>query len=95
MGSDTPKWIFHRWGGIHPPRGSHKKNMPWGIGLNTLNIELSFIEIEKMSNLRFKNLVKEKVKSAAFEYLITQLKKQTKILHIQYNIYWEETRIQV
>ena len=52
--------------------------------LKTLNIELSFNEIEKISNLRFKNLVKEKVKSAAFEYLITQQKKQTKILHIQY-----------
>ena len=52
--------------------------------LKTLKMDLSFDEIEKMSNLRFKNLVKEKVKAAAFEYLISQQNKQTKILHIQY-----------
>jgi hypothetical protein len=52
--------------------------------LKAMNLELSFEEIEKMSNLGFKNLVKEKVNLAAFEYLITQQKKQTKILHIQY-----------
>ena len=33
---------------------------------------------------KFKNLVKEQVKLAAFNYLIAQQKKQTKMLYIQY-----------
>ena len=52
--------------------------------LKDLKIELSFSEIEKMGNWNFKNLVKEKTKLAAFEYLIKHQKKQTKIDHIEY-----------
>ena len=52
--------------------------------LKTLNLKLTFSEIEQMGNWKFKNLVKEQVKVAAFNYLIAQQKKQTKILDIQY-----------
>ena len=52
--------------------------------LKTLNLKLSFSEIEQMGIWKFKNLVKEQVKVAAFNYLIAQQKKQTKILDIQY-----------
>ena len=52
--------------------------------LKSLDIELSFSDKEQMGNWQFKNLVKEKVKLAAFSYLIEQQKKQSKILHIQY-----------
>ena len=38
--------------------------------LKDLQIESSFEDIEKMSCTQFKNLLKEKVKSAAFIYLI-------------------------
>jgi hypothetical protein len=36
LGSDTLKCIFHRGGWIPPPRWSHEKNKPWGIGLKPL-----------------------------------------------------------
>jgi hypothetical protein len=52
--------------------------------LKTLNLKLTFSEIEQMGIWKFKNLVKEQVKVAAFNYLIAQQKKQTKILDIQY-----------
>ena len=52
--------------------------------LSTLNLNLTFSEIEQMGNWKFKKMVKEKVKLAAFNYLIAQQKKQTKILDIQY-----------
>ena len=42
-------------------------------------------EIEKMSNYTFKKLLKEKTKSAAFEYLEAQKNKQDKIKDIAYS----------
>ena len=52
--------------------------------LKTLNLKLTFSEIEQMGNWKFKNLLKEQVKLAAFNYLIAQQKKQTKLLDIRY-----------
>ena len=40
--------------------------------LETLKLNLSFDEIEKMSKYTFKKLLKEKTRSAAFEYLEAQ-----------------------
>ena len=52
--------------------------------LKSLDMELSFSDIEQMGFWQSKNLVKEKVKLEAFSYLIEQQKKQSKILNIQY-----------
>ena len=53
--------------------------------LKTLDIDLSFKEIESMSKFTFKKLVKEKIKSAAFVYLEEQKNKQEKIKDIPYS----------
>ena len=53
--------------------------------LNSLNINLTFSEIENMSKWRFTKLVKEKTSLAAFNYLIAEKNKQTKIADIQYS----------
>ena len=50
--------------------------------LEALKINLSFDEIEKMSNYTFKKLLKEKTRSAVFEYLKEQKNKQDKIKEI-------------
>jgi hypothetical protein len=50
--------------------------------LETLKINVSFDEIEKMSSYTFKKLLKEKTRSAAFEYLEGQKNKQDKIKEI-------------
>ena len=55
--------------------------------LETLDIQLSFKEIEEMSAWRFKKLVKQKAKLAALKYLLekkNEPNKQLKISHIIY-----------
>ena len=52
--------------------------------LSVLDIKLSLIEMEKMTVLRFKNLVKDKTEKAAFKYLLSEKEKQTKISNIKY-----------
>ena len=52
--------------------------------LQTLKIELSFTEIEYLSKSKFKKIVKEKVTTAAFDYLMRVKLKQTKICDINY-----------
>ena len=55
--------------------------------LEWLDIKMSFSEIEQMSKWRFKKLVKEKTRLAAFEYLMekkNQPNKQTKIENLNY-----------
>ena len=55
--------------------------------LEILDIQLSFKEIEEMSVWKFKKLVKEKTKLAAFRYLLekkNEPNKQLKISHINY-----------
>ena len=49
--------------------------------LEKLDIKSSFEEIEKMSKLSFKKLVKENTKKAAFKYLIEE-KTNNQKLHI-------------
>ena len=59
--------------------------------LKTLDINLSFEEIESMSKFTFKKLVKGKTKSAAFSYLEEQKNKQEKIKDIfYYNLEMQE-----
>ena len=53
--------------------------------LNILDIKLSFQEIEKMSEWRFKKLVKAKTEAAGFRYLKGQISKQTKASNIEYS----------
>ena len=53
--------------------------------LETLKLNISFDEIEKMSKYTFKKLLKEKTKMAAFEYLEAQKNKQDKIKDIVYS----------
>ena len=53
--------------------------------LNMLDIKLSFKEIGEMSKFRFAKIVKEKIAVAAYNYLIAEKNKQTKIAHIKYS----------
>ena len=53
--------------------------------LKTLDISLNFEEIQKLSDRKFKMLLKEKLKVAAFKYLTKEQSKQKKIMDIQYN----------
>ena len=53
--------------------------------LNSLDLKLSFKEISEMSKFRFTKLVKEKISVAAYNYLIAEKNKQTKIAHIKYS----------
>ena len=50
--------------------------------LKSLDIKLSFRDIELMGNWVFKNLMIDKVKVAGFKYMIALQKKESKILHI-------------
>ena len=52
--------------------------------LSTLNINLSFEQIAQMSKNKFKKIVKQKTMEAAFNYLIVEKNKQTKICNIEY-----------
>ena len=52
--------------------------------LKTLDIQLSFEEIESLSNFRFKKLLKEKSRVAGFNYLNSEKRKQSKIMNIHY-----------
>ena len=52
--------------------------------LKTLDISLNFEEIQKLSDRKFKMLLKEKLKVAAFKYLTKEQSKQKKIMDIQY-----------
>ena len=51
--------------------------------LSTLNINLSFEQIAQMSKNKFKKIVKQKTMEAAFNYLIVEKNKQTKICNIE------------
>ena len=53
--------------------------------MKTLNFEITFEEIEKMSKFSFKKLLKEKIQYAAFSYLEEQKTKQKKIKDIVYS----------
>ena len=53
--------------------------------MKTLNLEITFEEIEKMSKFSFKKLLKEKIQYAAFSYLEEQKTKQKKIKDIVYS----------
>ena len=52
--------------------------------LSTLNINLSFEQIAQMSKNKFEKIVKQKTMEAAFNYLIVEKNKQTKICNIEY-----------
>ena len=52
--------------------------------LSALEIEMSFKEIEMMSEKEFKRLVKNKTEKAAFLYLQGEKQKQTKIASLLY-----------
>ena len=52
--------------------------------LTTLEINLTFSDIQNMSKWKFKKLVKEKTLLAAFKYLTSEKNKQTKIKQISY-----------
>ena len=54
--------------------------------LSTLNINLSFEQIAQMSKNKFKKIVKQKTMEAAFNYLIVEKNKQTKICKVSLNI---------
>ena len=45
---------------------------------------LTFEEISEMSNMRFKQLVKQKTEEPGLKYLITEKNKQSKIAHLEY-----------
>ena len=52
--------------------------------LQQLNIKMSFEEIGQMSNMKFKNIVKQKTEEAGFKYLLIEKNKQTKIADLNY-----------
>ena len=53
--------------------------------LETLNINLTFDEIAKMSKFNFNKILKERMRIAAFSYLENQQSKQEKIKEIKYS----------
>ena len=53
--------------------------------LKILEINLSFEQIEKLSQWSFKKMVKEKTVQAGFKYLMNEKQKQSKISHIKYD----------
>ena len=55
--------------------------------LDILNIKLSFDIISEMSKYQFKRIVKQKTAETAFQYLLSEKNKQSKIYHIITNIY--------
>ena len=60
--------------------------------LQILKIELSFTEIEYLSKYKFKKIVKEKVTTAAFDYLMREKLTQTKICNtIMKSLKWKNT----
>ena len=58
--------------------------------LSFLKINMSFEQIGSMSSWKIKKLVKLKTKESAFQYLLEEKQKQSKISHVKYN----ELRIQ-
>ena len=58
--------------------------------LSFLKINMSFEQIGSMSSWKIKKLVKLKTKESAFQYLLEENQKQSKISHVKYN----ELRIQ-
>ena len=52
--------------------------------LVALDIKMSFEEIEKMSDRKFKNVVKNKTEKAALLYLEKEKQKQTKIANMEH-----------
>ena len=52
--------------------------------LERLDINVSFHEISEMSKYKFKRLVKKKTEESAFQYLVGEKNKQSKIAHLQY-----------
>ena len=52
--------------------------------LERLDINVSFQEISEMSKYKFKRLVKKKTEESAFQYLVGEKNKQSKIAHLQY-----------
>ena len=53
--------------------------------LKTLDINLTFMEIEEMTNWRFKKLVKEKTNLAGWNYLLGEKIRQNKIRNMQFS----------
>ena len=53
--------------------------------MDVLDIKLSFEGLEKLPASSFKNLVKEKTRKAAFEFLSKEKEKQTKISNMKYD----------
>ena len=53
--------------------------------MKILKIEISFEDIGKMTKNRFKNVLKEKTRQAAYKYLLEQKSKQSKISDIKYS----------
>ena len=53
--------------------------------LKVLHIDMCFESIGKLSTWSFKKLVKERTTAAAFQYLIEEKFKQSKISHLQYD----------
>ena len=54
--------------------------------LNDLDIHLSFEEIEHMSQLSYKKLVKSKTQIASLKYLLERKGKQTKTINLNYDV---------
>ena len=52
--------------------------------LEVLDIKMTFEEIGKMSDNKFKQIVKQKTEEAAFKHLIQEKNKQKKISHVNY-----------
>ena len=66
--------------------------------LETLDIQLSFKEIEEMSAWRFKKLVKQKAKLAALKYLLEKKNgpnKQHKLSHINHEDLHQNSTIDI
>ena len=53
--------------------------------LESLDIKMSFEDIGKMSNSKFKQIVKQKTEEAGFKYLLKEKMKQKKIAELNYN----------
>ena len=53
--------------------------------LKSLNLNISFDDIKTLSKQQFKVIVDEAITHAAFNYLLSQKDKLSKIKHIQYD----------
>ena len=74
---------FHKSQGRNPVKGD------WCLtvadDLETLKIDLSEEQIEKLSEYSFKNMVNAAIKKEAYNYLVKIKSKHTKVLHIPHN----------